>query len=619
MKKKAQKKVEQTKGFADRLKSIKVWQIILGVVVVLTARYFYFSQELHSQQQNSNEFSQDDYFVENMHGEANYMLKDKLKKLAHPDVGKHRKRVSQPVDQFWQGKEKIAEKIASLYNQFNYKQMDLLIHFENNQNYNKPSLGIISDPEYCEKSNMHHILHPESILDNYLIFTDFGYNELPREVAQQFGYDVLPQVSQQMSDRKQQERVYNLPVETALIHSRISRIHHFFEFNKNIICTYQSANHIPGKWSITGKDLVIDNYRLYQQKPFVDKDKCWQHVTFMPESYRLYNSNECKSFFRYLQSNEYRELIKKDGIGFIMKQGRDIHRGQGINLISPKILQDLLKKYNNGNKCDSVKEVYQVQRYINNPILHDNKKLEVRIYFFIASTDPLIIYVQKLALLKKCANDYDKFDYDFSKHVCNTSISKQITDSFVVEFALEGLEKYLLENNKITNPNWLEEEIYPQIYRAVTHLVRSGAHDFLIDSRVNENFALDFLIDEDSKVWFLENNPNPQVLRSSVKRTMRHYVMFGDLFQIQFAYLRSRAKRLNQLAKQMAEEIQNNTFDQQTYKIKFQNANKNFLDPEFESQIRKDSSYVKIYDESLEGEQKFMGYLPKECLYKNQI
>lgn len=68
------------------------------------------------------------------------------------------------------------------------------------------------------------------------------------------------------------------------------------------------------------------------------------------------------------------------------------------------------------------------------------------------------------------------------------------------------------------------------MYRAIIHLVRSGEHDFLKDSRVNENFALDFLIDDESKVWFLENNPNPQIMRSSVKRTMRHYVMFGDLF-----------------------------------------------------------------------------------------
>jgi hypothetical protein len=55
----------------------------------------------------------------------------------------------------------------------------------------------------------------------------------------------------------------------------------------------------------------------------------------MPESFRLYDNKECRKFFSYLDSNEYKEIIARDGIAFIMKEGRDIHRGQGINLISP--------------------------------------------------------------------------------------------------------------------------------------------------------------------------------------------------------------------------------------------------------------------------------------------
>lgn len=81
---------------------------------------------------------------------------------------------------------------------------------------------------------------------------------------------------------------------------------------------------------------MIDNYRLYEDKPFVDKTACWKHVTFMPESYRLYDTKECESFFRYLDSEEHKAVIKRDGIAFIMKKGRDIHRGEGISLISPK-------------------------------------------------------------------------------------------------------------------------------------------------------------------------------------------------------------------------------------------------------------------------------------------
>lgn len=52
----------------------------------------------------------------------------------------------------------------------------------------------------------------------------------------------------------------------------------------------------------------------------------------------------------------------------------------------------------------------------------------------------------------------------------------------------------------------------------------------------------------------------------------------------------------------MAIDIENKTFNIEKYKPLFEKANQNFLEPEFEPEIRKDSSYVKIYDESLEGE-----------------
>ena len=56
----------------------------------------------------------------------------------------------------------------------------------------------------------------------------------------------------------------------------------------------------------------------------------------MPPSYRLYNYNECKEFFNHLDSEEYKNKINEHGIGFILKAGRDIHRGEGITLLVPE-------------------------------------------------------------------------------------------------------------------------------------------------------------------------------------------------------------------------------------------------------------------------------------------
>lgn len=58
-------------------------------------------------------------------------------------------------------------------------------------------------------------------------------------------------------------------------------------------------------------------------------------MTFMPKSYRLYDKRECKAFFKHLDSDDYKEVINKYGIGFILKAGRDIHRGEGIEIVTP--------------------------------------------------------------------------------------------------------------------------------------------------------------------------------------------------------------------------------------------------------------------------------------------
>jgi hypothetical protein len=95
-----------------------------------------------------------------------------------------------------------------------------------------------------------------------------------------------------------------------------------------------------------------------------------------------------------------------------MKEGRDIHRGEGITLIIKREEEKLVRKYANGGKCGDISDVFQVQRYIANPMLYKGHKIEVRIYFIIASTTPLIIYSQNLAHLRMCAEEFDKFSLD---------------------------------------------------------------------------------------------------------------------------------------------------------------------------------------------------------------
>ncbi len=74
--------------------------------------------------------------------------------------------------------------------------------------------------------------------------------------------------------------------------------------------------------------------------------------------------------------------------------------------------------------------------------------------------------------------------------------------------------------------------------------------------------------------------------------------MFGDMFEIEFAYLRSRFKRIRKVAIEMKNQlVKEGKIDHKRFKQEFKKADKNFLEPEFE--IRKNNTYVKIFDDNL--------------------
>ena len=77
-------------------------------------------------------------------------------------------------------------------------------------------------------------------------------------------------------------------------------------------------------------------------------------------------------------------------------------------------------------------------------MLYKGHKIEVRIYFFIASTVPLIIYSQNAAHLRMCGDPYDPFKLTFASHVCNVAVAKTNAKNYVIDFSLDGLRDYLL-------------------------------------------------------------------------------------------------------------------------------------------------------------------------------
>lgn len=133
-------------------------------------------------------------------------------------------------------------------------------------------------------------------------------------------------------------------------------------------------------------------------------------------------------------------------------------------------------------------------------------------------------------------------------------------------------------------------------------------------SNVFEMFGLDFMLDDNLNLWFIECNSSPQLVGTNEYKTEFLTRMLKDLFEIQFNLYRSRMKRVFGVFKRMYNEIGDSAtaIDYEKYKVEYQEAVKNRFEPEY--QISKDNTFVPIIDKNRKGKAAYFGLLEDECI-----
>ena len=130
---------------------------------------------------------------------------------------------------------------------------------------------------------------------------------------------------------------------------------------------------------------------------------------------------------------------------------------------------------------------------------------------------------------------------------------------------------------------------------------------FWNQSNVYELHGLDFMLDDNLNLWFIESNPNPLL---AVKQALIGR-MITDLFEIQYAYYRSRMKRVLEVIRKMEAESVDGEFDYEKWKGVYQLAVKNRLEPEFK--VSEKNTFTLILDESRPKEKAYFGHVPSGC------
>lgn len=139
-----------------------------------------------------------------------------------------------------------------------------------------------------------------------------------------------------------------------------------------------------------------------------------------------------------------------------------------------------------------------------------------------------------------------------------------------------------------------------------------SAHAFWNQSNVYEMFGLDFMLDDNLNLWFIECNSSPQLIGTNDHKTKFLVTMLKDLFEIQYGLYRSRMQRVLEVIRKMSEEsAAEGKVDYVKWRTEYAEASKNNFEADYK--ISPNNSFKLIMDLNRKGKSAYFGHLPDEC------
>ena len=218
------------------------------------------------------------------------------------------------------------------------------------------------------------------------------------------------------------------------------------------------ATGIPNAYKFTGTKR--EQYITYQN--FLNTYQCSiEELRLMPASYLMDDSIQCQNFFRNLESRKNSDIwVLKKSQGFGGDQVQVFHN------------TTLFKKM--FGKCDN-NEQYIIQEYVQNLLLLEERKFDVRALILIAGTQPYILFYHEgyLRVVLK------PFDPKASRevHLTNTHVqSMQLNYSPDKHFwSFAKFQTYLDEHHPDNN-EFVTSRLIPYIKKISVFILNSGKY-----------------------------------------------------------------------------------------------------------------------------------------------
>ena len=162
-----------------------------------------------------------------------------------------------------------------------------------------------------------------------------------------------------------------------------------------------------------------------------------------------YLPDHCNSFF----SQKTSEPDKNDL--WILKPG-NLSSGRGIRIIWDREEARALAEASKTPSSGSKQKQYIAQRYIKNPLLLEGRKSEIRIYWLIASLDPLLVLIFKEGTVRLNSLPFKLDDFENQLvHVTNIYQQEHHPDfdpNIVLKWSFADLDSYVTQDLGLTRP-----------------------------------------------------------------------------------------------------------------------------------------------------------------------
>ncbi|KAI3381236.1 hypothetical protein SNEBB_010448 [Seison nebaliae] len=287
----------------------------------------------------------------------------------------------------------------------------------------------------------------------------------------------------------------------------------------NAFSSYQKINHFPRSHELTRKDSLYRNLQRLQ------KQKGTKQIDFLPDFFLIPD-----------EYNDFAIACARSKKKFWIVKPVASSCGKGIYIIQrPNEL--------------SMEEPVIVSAYLQNPLLIDGFKFDLRIYVAVTSFNPLVIYIYEEGLTRFATVRYDESDLPNNHkqaciHLTNYSVNKK-NDSYIrceypdVEnygnkWSLSGVLQYL-ERNKYSTFSLMAkiEDVIIKTILSVEPVISASCKAFMPHSRsCFELYGFDILIDNNLQPWLLEVNLSPSLACDAPLDLKVKSHMICDLFSL---------------------------------------------------------------------------------------